>query len=150
MTPPNPKIEETPETDAWCELAVNADVSACLGLAKCFEKRLSIANAKAGKLEEERQKWEVGCRANAADALDCHEKADKQRLELIAFRKVSGEMEEALKRCKVCVDFAAEEEVQEEGGPCIANQAFLANQLIELSLAAYDALTNANELKMKE
>ena len=33
---------DTPRTDAWCELAMNADVSAVLDLAKQFERELNL------------------------------------------------------------------------------------------------------------
>lgn len=44
-------------------------------------------------------------------------------------------MREALNSARTSVQFASEEEVQESGGPCIANQAHLAILLLESALA---------------
>lgn len=75
---------------------------------------------------------------------DCRQILELHAEEANAFREQNTYLlaqiavkDEALEACKPCVDFAATEEVQEAGGPCIANKAFLAKQLLE------NALTNS-------
>jgi len=41
----------TPEIDAWCELAMSADVSAVLELAKDYERKFHVAESQIEALE---------------------------------------------------------------------------------------------------
>jgi len=58
---------ETPRTDAWCELAMSADVSAVLDLAKQYERELNEAQIKCAEWQNKAQEAELRERQSQAD-----------------------------------------------------------------------------------